>query len=75
MPQDVPDSPLNVETRVRTPLGLQTRTRRSAPSCCGGWLVNHGSKPEYPENIRSQVVRSGSQQRHTAEGWIHRRPG
>jgi hypothetical protein len=34
--------------------------------------LNGDSNAEYPENIPSQVVRSGLQNRRTAEGWIHR---
>jgi hypothetical protein len=49
--------PLKVETRVRTPLGLQARTRRSALWSCGDGVVEWRLKPrisrKYPARDRA----------------------
>jgi hypothetical protein len=57
-----PDHALKVETRVRTPLGLQAKppVRASAVEAIGSLNdhVNDDSNAEYPENIPSQIVPS-----------------
>src|SRR5215216_800752 len=49
--------PLKVETRVRTPLGLQAKNPRSGPWCCGDgaveWRFKRRISREYPESGRA----------------------
>jgi hypothetical protein len=53
-----PENTLKVEIRVQIPLGLQARTRRSAPHPEAEGPLNQDSDPGYPANIPHEIVRS-----------------